>query len=131
MTDPFTGLPTDAPGCSHAMTLEGHTCGRPPTVHMASHTDLWGLVTFETCFRHAAIARAAGDFIAEHPWEPLCATGDCWPSSVSQVGGDDPQPRSRARHAVDVVVVAVVLAITGVALVLLLGGINMVLGGPR
>lgn len=130
MTAPYLGPPTDAPGCAHHITLDQHTCGRAPVVHIAVHTDATQLVQLPSCRRHAAIARASGDLIAEHPYRPGCDTGDCWPTNRNRVV-DDRQPRSshRSHPTADRVLLALLWILGSGALAVLLLGIVLITAG--
>lgn len=132
MTAPYLGPAPAGPGCAHAITLDHHPCGRDPVVHVAVFTDAAGLVQLPSCRRHAAIARASGDLIAEHPYEPRCNTGGCWPTNDNRVSGDDRQPRSadRARPPGDRVLTAVLFAIGAIALLMLCQGLSYLQAGP-
>lgn len=85
MTDPILGPPPTTPGCTTATTLDGQTCGRPAVVHIMAFGDDVGTVQVESCRRHAALARLAGDLVAEHPYGPRCDAGRCWPVSPNGV----------------------------------------------
>lgn len=93
MTDPILGPPPTDPGCAHAMTFDGHTCGRDPVVHIATHSDATGVVELPSCRRHAALARVTADVIAEHDYTDQCGTGGCWTTNTNRVIGTDWQPR--------------------------------------
>lgn len=132
MTGPFLGPAPAGPGCAHAITLDHHPCGQPPVVHVAVHTDASGLVQLPSCRRHAAIARASGDLIAEHPYGDDCDAGGCWPTNANRVAGDDRQPRSseRPRPAGDRALMGILLVIGVLALVILCQGLSYVQAGP-
>jgi len=76
-TTPSVGIPTYGKGCAFAADLDKPACGEPSTSHMIVHAEGWGLVTLQSCERHAAIARMAGDLVSEHPFHADCATNDC------------------------------------------------------
>lgn len=77
MTQPFVGLPTTGTGCAFAADLDSPKCGSEPSVHLIVQSAAWGMVTLESCDRHAAIARLAGDEITEHAYGPDCPGNRC------------------------------------------------------
>jgi hypothetical protein len=78
VTEPFVGAPTDGQGCAFSAALDAPACGADAVTHILSEAPGWGPVGLETCTRHEPVARAAGAVMGEHPWGPLCRSGDCW-----------------------------------------------------
>ena len=76
---PYVGLPTAAAGCAFQADLDSPFCGAPPTVHLRVLSEAWGDVSLDSCDAHAGIARAAGQLVDEHPYEPDCLPSvGCW-----------------------------------------------------
>lgn len=77
--EPFVGLPTTlAGGCAYSADLDSESCGQPSAVHLAVRSEAWHIVALATCARHESIARATGEVLDEHPFQPQCEAVECW-----------------------------------------------------
>ncbi len=75
--EPRIGQPS-TPGdtCQHASREGDPTCPEPATVHVAvALPDATALVALASCDRHVHVARLAGSFFAEHPFDPAICGG--------------------------------------------------------
>jgi hypothetical protein len=71
---PTVGAPSDEyrAVCDYSHRPDTAQCGQPATRHIRTLSPAWGEVALATCDRHAPIARAAGQFVAEHEYTGVC-----------------------------------------------------------
>lgn len=72
--DPWIGDVNDGPDgvCCYSAQPGQPQCGKKATLHISSESAIYGPVALPTCDRHAATARNAGPFVAEHAYGPHC-----------------------------------------------------------
>lgn len=58
--------------CVYSPLLGDPQCGAPADMHVMVDSAVYGVVALASCKRHAAIARAAGTWLAEHPHTGVC-----------------------------------------------------------
>lgn len=76
---PFVGLPTViGSGCAYAADIDGTACAAPGVTHFLVSSVSWGQVSLVSCSAHEAIAAAAADLLARHPYRAECDSSDCW-----------------------------------------------------
>lgn len=113
-------MSTNMAGCAHVITLDGETCGRPPTVHLATYDYLTGTVEQASCRRHASLIGITANIVAEHPYRPGCSAGRCWPINDNRVR-DIRQPRTSKRLPTTNRVVGVALVAIAAVVILVVG----------
>lgn len=74
---PYVGEKYDGNGCAYALRPGDPPCAAPVTVHVVVFAAEWGIVGLPACPDHAGRARAAGNFIDQHPFTGQCRVG-CW-----------------------------------------------------
>lgn len=79
--EPTVGLPSDEyrAVCVYSDEPGAPQCNEPAALHVMVDDQKYGCVSLATCTKHARIARAAGSYRMEHPFEGFCGfPGTLW-----------------------------------------------------